>query len=93
MAKLFRLLKKELQTSSLEYLLLFTGSVLFLLLLKIFQGQRLLSFAVILSFVSLYIIWGFLHHAAERTLNLKSMIEYIFIGLTILLLLTVVFSI
>lgn len=93
MSNLITLLKKELKSSTLDYLLLFTGSVLFLLFLQLFQGQRVLSFLVILVFVSLYVFWGILHHSAEKTLNLKSVLEYIFIGLTILLLLIVVFSI
>ena len=93
MAKIFSLLKKELRSSLLDYLLLFTGSILFLLFLQLFQGQRILSFIVIFAFVSLYILWGIIHHSAEKTLNFKIMIEYVFIGLTILLLLTVVFSI
>lgn len=93
MSNLITLLKKEFKSSYLDYLLLFTGSILFLLFLQLFQGQRIWSFLVILVFVSLYIFWGILHHAAEKTLNFKSVIEYIFIGLTILLLLTVVFSI
>lgn len=93
MSSLITQLEKEFKSSSLDYLLLFTGSILFLLFLQLFQGQRILSFLVILIFVSLYILWGILHHSAEKTLNLKSVLEYIFIGLTILLLLTVVFSI
>lgn len=84
---------KELKSSLLDYLLLFTGSVMFLLFLNVFQGQRLLSFLVILIFVSLYVVWGIYHHASEKTLNTKSVIEYLFIGATILLLLTVVFAI
>lgn len=93
MSSLITQLKKEFKSSLLDYLLLFTGSILFLLFLQLFQGQRLSSFLVILVFVSLYVFWGILHHSAEKTLNIKSVIEYIFIGLTILLLLTVVFSI
>lgn len=93
MAKIFSLLKKELKSSLLDYLLLLTGSILFLVFLQLFQGQRIMSFIVIFAFVSLYILWGILHHSAEKTLNLKIVIEYVFIGLTILLLLTVVFSI
>jgi RsiW-degrading membrane proteinase PrsW (M82 family) len=91
--KFFPLVIKELKSSLLDYLLLFTGSILFLLCLKIFQGQRLMSFFIVLSFVSLYVVWGIFHHSAEKTLNLKSVIEYLFIGATILLLLTVVFAI
>ncbi len=91
--KLIDLLKVELRSSLMDYLLLLSGSVLFLLFLQLFQGQRMMSFLVILIFVLLYVFWGILHHSAEKTLNLKIVIEYIFIGVTILLLLTVVFAI
>ncbi|OGK18572.1 hypothetical protein A3G67_01865 [Candidatus Roizmanbacteria bacterium RIFCSPLOWO2_12_FULL_40_12] len=76
----------------LDYLVLITCSVFFLLFLRAFQGEKLVSFLVLLSFVSFYIIWGFLHHRREQTLHLKNVLEYILIGFCILILLTVVFS-
>ncbi len=93
MSALVTQLMKEFKSSLVDYLLLFTGSILFLLFLELFQGQRLASFLVIVVFILLYIFWGILHHLGQETLNVKSVIEYILIGLTILLLLTVVFSI
>ena len=75
-----------------DYLVLVTGSVFFLLFLKAFQGEKLISFLVLLTFVSFYIIWGILHHLREESLHLKNVIEYILIGFCILILLTVLFT-
>ena len=75
-----------------DYLVLVTGSVFFLLFLKAFQGEKIISFLVLLTFVSFYIIWGILHHLREESLHLKNVIEYILIGFAILVVLTVAFS-
>ncbi len=91
-SKLNKLVRRELRGSLLDYLLLLSGSVIFLLFLQLFQGQRLMSFAVIIIFVFLYVFWGVLHHSSDKSLNAKSVIEYILIGITILLLLIVVFA-
>ncbi len=75
----------------LDYLILTTGSIFLILFLKIFQGERISSFLILLSFVLFYIVWAFYHHSKDESLNIKTMIEYIFIGFTILLLLIVIF--
>ena len=75
----------------LDYLILITGSIFLILFLKIFQGERISSFLILLSFVLFYIVWAFYHHSKDESLNIKTMIEYIFIGFTILLLLIVIF--
>lgn len=75
----------------LDYLILTTGAVFLILYLKIFQGERISSFLILLSFVLFYIVWAFYHHSKDESLNIKTMIEYIFIGFTILLLLIVIF--
>ncbi len=78
--------------SILDYLILITGSVFFIIFLKIYQGERLKSLFTLLSFVLFYIMWGFYHHLKDESLNLKTVIEYVFIGFTILLFLIVIFA-
>lgn len=85
-------MKNYFKKNLLDYLILLTSSVFFLIALSMFQGERLESFVVVALFVSFYIIWGIYYHVSEKTLRLKSVIEYIFIGFTILLLLIFVFS-
>jgi len=79
------------KSTLLDYLILTTGCIFLIMFLKIFQGERISSFLILLSFVIFYIIWGFYHHAKDESLNIKTMIEYIFIGFTFLLLLIVIF--
>ena len=79
-------------TSITDYLVLFTCSIFFLLFLKMFQGEKVLSFLVLLTFVSFYILWGIVHHMREKTLHLKNVIEYTLIGFAILVVLTAAFS-
>ncbi|MBI2051142.1 hypothetical protein HYT33_00030 [Candidatus Roizmanbacteria bacterium] len=76
----------------LDYLILTTASIFFLVFLRSFQGERFASFLVLLMFVSFYIIWGIFHHMKQRNIHIKNVIEYILIGFCILILLTVVFS-
>ena len=73
-----------------DYLVLVTASIFFLLFLKAFQGEKLISFLVLVLFVSFYILWGIFHHMREQTLHMKNVLEYILIGFCILILLTVV---
>jgi len=77
----------------LDYLILITGSVFFIIFLKFYQGERYKSLLTIFSFVMFYIMWGFYHHIKDESLNLKTVIEYVFIGFTILLFLIVIFAI
>lgn len=83
---------KEKTALFFDYLVLVTASVFFLLFLRTFQGEKLISFLILLTFVSFYILWGILHHVREKNLHLKNVLEYILIGFCILILLTVVFS-
>ncbi|MEK7070201.1 MAG: hypothetical protein AAB966_00160, partial [Patescibacteria group bacterium] len=76
-----------------DYLVLLTTSVLFIVFLQLFKGERFPSFLTLLIFVSFYIVWGAYHHAREETVHLKNMIEYILIGFTVLILLILLFSI
>lgn len=87
MTIVFNRIKKEIRQHFLDYLILVTSGVFFLLFLKIFQGDRFLSFITLLVFASSYIIWGLYHHSLRKTLHLKNLIEYIFIGFTVVFLL------
>ena len=85
-------LKKTLKDEAVDYLVLLTACVFFLLILKMYQGERLSSFITLIGFVLFYIIWGVYHHLQDGVLHLKIVIEYVFIGFTILILLTALFS-
>lgn len=76
-------LKKEVKKNLLDYLLLFTAGVFFIIAVNIFKGERFLEFIMLLGFASFYIIWGVYHHIVEDTLHLKTVIEYILIAFTI----------
>lgn len=76
----------ELQKHAFDYILLFTAGVFFLITLQVFQGERLYEFLILLAFTSFYIVWGMYHHVITDTIRLKSMLEYVLIGFTILFL-------
>lgn len=86
-------LKKEFSRHLLDYLILFTASVLFLVLVKNFEGERIKSFVSLVGFVFFYIAWGAYHHSREKTLHLKTVLEYILIGFIALFVLTITFLI
>ena len=73
-----------------DYLLLTTAGIFFLMAINIFKGERLLEFIILLSFTSFYIIWGVYHHIIEDSLHLKTVIEYILIGFTLIFLLKII---
>lgn len=83
-------LKKEVTKHLFDYLLLFTGGILFLLSLNLFKGERLLEFIILFIFISFYIMWGVYHHIAEDTFHLKTVVEYILIGFTVIFLLKII---
>ncbi|NTU46175.1 hypothetical protein HGA88_00965 [Candidatus Roizmanbacteria bacterium] len=77
-------LEQQIKKHLFDYLLLVTAGVLFLFFLQIFNGEKLLQFIIFLAFTSFYIIWGVYHHVIEDSVHLKSLVEYILIGFTIL---------
>jgi len=83
-------LKKELKNHLLDYLLLITAGIFFLILLNIFRGQRIIEFIVLVSFALFYIIWGVYHHIINETLHLKTVVEYILIAFIIIFLLKII---
>lgn len=80
-------LAKEFKTHLWQYLFLLTISVFFLLLFSLAKGNHLRQFFILTLFVVFYILWGIVHHFLEKTLNLKIVVEYIFIGSLVLFLL------
>ena len=90
MKHFFNQLKKELTQHYFDYLLLITAGIFFLISLNLFKGERLLEFLILLIFISFYILWGVYHHIIEDTLHLKTVVEYILIGFTIIFLLRII---
>lgn len=79
-------IKKDLKEHPTDYLVLFTLGVIFLILLRVFQGQKILSLVACSAFVVGYIVWSAHHHGKYKILEFKNMVEYILIGTTILFL-------
>ncbi|MBI4004509.1 hypothetical protein HY358_00045 [Candidatus Roizmanbacteria bacterium] len=90
MQHFFHHIQKEFLKHTFDYLLLITGGVLFLIGLNIFNGERLMEYIILLTFTSLYIVWGIYHHIIDDTLHLRTVIEYILIGFTIIFLMKVI---
>jgi len=86
MYHLIRNVTNELKHHLFDYLLLFTGGLLFLLFLRMFEGYRTLSFIIICIFVGFYIFWGQHHHSHTHHARLHHIVEYILIGFTVLFL-------
>lgn len=85
-------LRSELGTHHIDYLVLITTAVCFLLFLKFFQGERNASYLTVLSFSAFYIVWGIVHHVRDDSIHLKNVLEYILISFGVLLLVMVLFS-
>ena len=84
---MFSHLYKEFKQHGFDYLLLITAGICFLISIQIFRGERLLEFLMLLLFVSFYIIWGVYHHTINKNIHLKTILEYVIIGFTIIFLL------
>lgn len=90
MKNLVKSLTAELRKHFADYLILFTAGAFFLVGIKIFRGEKMIEFILLLAFASFYIIWGIYHHIVENTLRLKTVIEYILIGFIIIFLTKIV---
>ena len=93
MGKFFKETKKEITENILDYLVLTTASVFFLVLLATSHGEKMKSFFILCAFVLFYVLWGTYHHYREKTLRLSTMIEYILIGSIALFFLALTFLI
>ena len=85
-------LKSEFGTHYVDYLILITATVFFLLFLKFFQGERNASYLTVLTFGAFYIVWGIVHHLRDESIHLKNVLEYILISFGVILLMMVLFS-
>lgn len=81
--------KKEMKSHVFDYLLLITAGIFFIVALNLFRGERLLEFIVLLAFSSFYIIWGMYHHVITDSIKLRTVLEYILIGFTVIFLLKI----
>ena len=77
----------DVKTHILEYLVLLTTALFFVVLLSVFKGEHTKQFIVVILFTLYYVMWGIIHHSRNQTLNIKIVLEYIFIGVLALLLL------
>lgn len=87
---LIKPLQKEFKRHSFDYLLFFTAGIFFVISLRLFQGERLIEFIILLVFISFYIIWGMYHHIITNTIHLKNVLEYVLIGFTTLFLIKII---
>lgn len=90
MEQLFKVFSKELKKYAFDYLILLSSGLLFLILLKVNQGNKMYSFIIALAFCMVYILWGIYHHYKLGNLYLKNVVEYILIGFTFLYLLKII---
>jgi hypothetical protein len=86
MKHLIRQVRKEFHKHLFDYLILITAGVFFLVGINLFKGERLIEFVILFAFASLYILWGIYHHILDHTLHLRTVLEYILIGFTIVFL-------
>ena len=69
-----------------DYLLILTASVFFVLAIRVFAGIRGIQVFMFIAFTVFYICWGIYHHILTKTLRLKVILEYMFIGFAIMFL-------
>lgn len=79
--------KNEFKTNLIDYLLLATTAVFFIVSLNILHGQKKAQFTLLAIFILIYISWGIIHHKTDNSLHLKIVLEYILIGAIALFLL------
>lgn len=90
MKELIKEIAHELSRHLFDYLLLISAGLFMILALQAFRGERALAFIIILAFAAFYIVWGVYHHVITRSARLKTVIEYILIGFTILFLIKII---
>jgi hypothetical protein len=73
-------MKKPLR-SIVDYLFLTLIVSIAIILTLYFNGNRSYQQIIIISLSALYVVWGILHHAKEKTLHPKVVLEYILFAL------------
>ena len=88
MHKIRHPIQQEFQDNLINYLILITGGIGFLVILNLFRGEHMIQFLFLLFFIFFYIIWGIAHHYQNnKKINYRIVIEYIiFAFITIFLL-------
>jgi len=86
MKHLLKTVTHEIKKNLLDYLILLTAGILFIVLLQFLSGSKILLFTAVLVFTSFYILWGIYHHAMTKTLRFKNVLEYVLIAFIILFL-------
>lgn len=77
-------------THLFDYFMLCFSGVVFLAMLSIAAGERFLQLIIVTTYVSIYVLWGMYHHIKHDDLHLKTVLEYVLIGFTILFLLKLI---
>ncbi len=91
MKTFIRHLWQEFQKNIINYLILITVGVGFLIMLNLFRGEHLTQFVFLLFFVFFYMIWGIYHHYGETgKIDYKIVIEYIIFGFMTIFLLKII---
>ena len=83
---------KKQKTHVVDYIMLVASGVIFLLLLWVVRGQKILSLITTIIFVAFYVFWAIYHHSREEVREFKNVLEYVLIGGTILVLISIIFS-
>ena len=63
-----------------DYLLFLTAGIFLVIALNVFRGEKLIEFVLLLGFSAFYILWGIFHHAFDKSLHIKVVLEYIILG-------------
>lgn len=64
-----------------DYLILIFLMATAVLLMLVYNGNRLYQIAIIITTSLLYILWGILHHQKEDSLHPKVVMEYLLYAL------------
>lgn len=84
-------LVQEIKIHAVDYALLFTISIMTMIFLINFRGQRSVQLTIFIFYALCYIGWSLLHHIKSKTFHHKIIMEYILIAGCILMTLLVFF--
>lgn len=90
MKHFIKTIKNDFKRDYLDYFLLISAGILFIIGLNAFRGERLIQFIILFCFSSFYIIWGSYHHLIKDLFRLKILLEYIIIAFIALFLLKII---
>lgn len=67
--------------SLFDYLILSLIVSIAIVLILYFNGSKFYQEIIIIGLSILYIVWGIFHHAKEKTLQARVILEYVLFGL------------